>query len=191
MKAAPGVVPAPRLRVEPAEVHATMLAGRVAAVRRYAPMVAACFLLAWGVSLGWWLLLPSTRTVGLVLPEGTAAQVAAGERPAVLPDRLVLRRGDTLAIRNEDVVAHRLGSTVIPPAQTVRIAVTSALFAAPGLLCSFHPGGSVGVEPLARPGIERTAIPTLFAGVPLSIALVFSVAVASRLGVDGKDEVAP
>jgi hypothetical protein len=174
----------------PAEVHATRIAMRVAAFRRYAPMVAACFLLAWVVALGWWLLLPSTRTVELVLPPGTAAQVAAGERPAVVPDRLVLRRGDTLAIRNEDTVPHRLGSTAVPPAQTVRVAVTPALFAVSGLLCSFHPGGSVGVEPLARPGIERTVIPTLLAGVPLSIALVFSVAVASRLGTDAKDEVA-
>lgn len=192
MKAAQsGAVSASSLRAFPPEVYATKLVARMAAIRRYAPMVAACFLLAWGVALGWWLLLPSTRTVELVLPLGTAAQVAAGERPAVLPDRLILRRGDTLAIHNEDTVVHRLGSTAIPPAQTARVAVTSALFAASGLLCSFHPGGSIGVEPLARPGIERTVIPTLFAGVPLSIALVFSVAVASRLGTDAKDEVAP
>lgn len=150
-------------------------------------MVTVCFLLAWGVSLGWWLLLPGTRTVALVVPPGAAESVAAGRRDVTLPDRLELRRGDTLAIRNEDNVVHRVGVSTVPPGHTVRIAVTPALLGVAGLTCSFHPGGSIGVSPLARPGIEHTAIPTLLAGVPLAFALVLSVAIASRLG-DGDGE---
>lgn len=184
----PLTVPARHPRVARAGAHLRWPARYAAATRHYGPMVAACFILAWGVSFAWWLLLPSTRTVELVLPPGTAEQVAAGRRPAVLPDRLVLRRGDTLAIRNEDAVVHRLGSVVIPPAHTVRVGVTSALLATSGIVCSFHPGGSVGVEPLARPGIERTVIPTLLAGLPLSFALVLSVAIASRLGAGDQDD---
>lgn len=156
--------------------------------RRYGPLVAGCFLLAWGVSFGWWLLLPSTRIVEVVVPSGTAEAVAAGQRgDTTLPDRLELRRGDTLVIRNEDGVAHRMGTSTVPSGHTVRIAVTPALLGAAGLACSFHPSGSIGVAPLARPGIAHTVIPTLLAGVPLSFALVLSVAIASRLG-GGREE---
>lgn len=150
--------------------------------------MAACFLLAWGVSLGWWLLLPGARTVELVVPPGTAEAVAAGRWDATLPDRLEFRRGDTLAIRNEDSAVHRIGTSAVPAGHTVRIAVTPALLGTAGLVCSFHPSGSIGVAPLARPGIGHTAIPTLLAGVPLSFALVLSVAIASHLGSGGRDE---
>ena len=150
--------------------------------RQYGPLVAACLVLSWGVSLGWWLLLPATRTVELVVPMGAAEAVAAGRRASTLPDRLELRRGDTLVVRNEDRVVHRIGASDVPVGHTVRIVVTPALFGTAGLLCSFHPSGSIGVAPLARPGIGRTVIPTLLAGVPLSFALVLSVAIARRLG---------
>lgn len=158
-------------------------AGRVLTrARRYGPLVAGCFLLAWGVSFGWWLLLPSTRTVEVVIPSGTAEKVAAGRPDATLPDRLELRRGDTLVIRNEDGVAHQMGTSTVPSGHTMRIVVTPSLLGAAGLACSFHPSGSIGVSPLARPGVAHTVIPTLLAGVPLSLALVLSVAIASGLG---------
>lgn len=156
--------------------------------RRYGPMVAACFLLAWGISFAWWLLLPGTRTVELVIPAGAAEAVAAGRRDVTLPDRLELRKGDTLAVRNEDTAVHRVGTAVAPPGHTVRIVVTPALLGAAGLVCSFHPSGSVGVAPLARPAIWHTVIPTLLAGVPLAFALVLTVAVASRLGGRGAED---
>ncbi|TAK79509.1 MAG: hypothetical protein EPO16_01880 [Dehalococcoidia bacterium] len=165
-----------------AERRSSLATRALPAARRYGPMVAACFALAWGISLGWWLLLPGTRTVELVVPQGAAEAVAAGRPDVTLPDRLELRRGDTLAIRNEDVSVHRVGTATVPPGHTVRIAVTTALLGAAGLLCSFHPSGSIGIAPLARPGIWHTAIPTLIAGVPLAFALVLTVAISSRLG---------
>lgn len=151
-------------------------------------MVAACFVLAWGISLSWWLLLPGTQTVQLAIPAGAAEAVAAGRRDAALPDQLELRKGDTLAIRNEDSSVHRVGTAVVPPGHTVRVVVTPALLGAAGLVCSFHPSGSIGVAPLARPAIWHTVIPTLLAGVPLAFALVLTVAVASRLGGSGHEE---
>lgn len=166
--------------------------GRVAVcviprVRRYGPLVAGCFLLAWVVSLGWWLLLPGTRTVALVVPAGAAEAVATGRTSSTLPSRLELRRGDTLVIRNDDGVVHRLGMSAIPAGHTVRIPVTQAFLGGAGLTCSFHPSGSIGISPLARPGIAHTAIPTLLAGVPLSFALMLAVAIGTRLD-DGREE---
>lgn len=183
---------------EPATPRASRLALRRAGrettpvawpvLRRYGPLVAGCFLLAWGVSFGWWWLLPSSRVVEVAIPAGTSEVVAAGRAVEALPSRLELRRGDTLVIRNGDGVTHRFGTSSVPPGHTVRVPVTASLLAGAGLVCSFHPGGSIGVSPLARPGIEHTVIPTLLAGVPLSLALVFAVAVAGRLDAGPRPE---
>lgn len=152
-----------------------------AAARTYGGAVLVCFALAWIVSLAWWLLLPETRIVALEVPAGTAAAIARGEDVAVIPDSLLLRRGDTLAIRNDDTVVHQIGSELLPPATTVRIPVTAALLDESSLLCSIHPNGVVGISSFARPGILSTAIPTVLAGVPTSLSLLVAMVVVRRL----------
>ncbi|MDP2326908.1 MAG: hypothetical protein Q8M79_02350 [Dehalococcoidia bacterium] len=152
-----------------------------AIARTYGGVVLVCFALAWIVSFAWWLLLPETRIVALEVPAGTAAAIARGEDVAVIPDSLLLRRGDTLAIRNDDVVVHQIGSELLPPATTVRIPVTSALLDESSLLCSIHPNGVVGISSFARPGILSTAIPTALAGIPVSVSAVVAMFVARRL----------
>lgn len=147
----------------------------------YGGAIAICFVLAWIVSLAWWLLLPSARTVVLDVPRGTAAAVARGERPSVIPSTLLLRRGDTLAIRNEDVVAHSIGLLMIAPGTTARIPVDAGLLDGPPLLCSIHPSGALSISALARPGIEMTVLPTLLAGVPTAMCLLVAIALVRRL----------
>lgn len=147
----------------------------------YGGAVAACLAIAWTVSLAWWLLLPETRTVSIEVPRGTATAIARGESPAVIPSTLLLRRGDTLAIRNDDDVTHRVGIAVIAPGATARIPVDAALLDSPVLLCTIHPSGALGISALARPGLEATIIPTLLAGVPMAFALVVAIAVVRRL----------
>lgn len=49
------------------------------------------------------------RVVEYVVPDGAAARIARGERVAIMPDVLELRVGDTLRIRNEDVVGATVG----------------------------------------------------------------------------------
>ncbi len=159
-----------------------------AAVRRYGGAALVCFALCWTVSLAWWLLLPDARIVSIEVPAGTAAAVANGETVSVIPDRLLLRRGDTLAIRNDDTVVHQVGVDLVPPATTLRIPVTDSLFAGAELSCSIHPSGVLALSPLARPGIASTAIPTLLAGVPTSISAIVALAVVHRLGRDEDDE---
>lgn len=50
-----------------------------------------------------------SRVVEFVVPDGAAARIARGERVAIMPDVLELRVGDTLRIRNEDVVGATVG----------------------------------------------------------------------------------
>lgn len=149
--------------------------------RAYVALVLGCFALAWGVSLAWWSLLPGPRTVMLEIPAGTATAIARGETVTVIPATLALRRGDTLAVRNEDASAHFLGTVVIPPGASVRIPVTGSLLDSDSLLCSIHPAGALGIAPLARPGIAATLVPTLLAGLPLALASTVALFVMRRL----------
>jgi len=147
----------------------------------YALTIATCMGLVWIVSLAWWLLLPETRIVPLEVPRGTAAAIARGESVDVIPSTLLLRRGDTLVIGNDDEVVHRVGYALIPPGQTARIIADNALLDGPALLCTIHPSGALSISALARPGIEATIIPTLIAGLPISMAVVVAVTIIRRL----------
>lgn len=151
------------------------------AVAVYATGVALVIAATWFVSLMWWLLLPEARIVSLEVPLGTAAAVARGESPDVIPTTLLLRRGDTLAVRNEDDVVHRIGLYSIAPGHTERMVVDEAMLSGARLLCTIHPSGALSISALARPGIEATIIPTLIAGIPISFALVVAMMVIRRL----------
>lgn len=146
--------------------------------------MAACFVAAWVVSLAWWLLLPEARTVVLEVPPGTASAIARGEVVSVIPETLVLRLGDTLVIRNDDIVTHTIGPNWLPPSSTVRIPVDAALLSRPQLICSLHPSGVLGLAAPARPGIGTTAFPTVFAGAPISLSAIVAMLVVKRLGRD-------
>jgi hypothetical protein len=52
--------------------------------------------------------------VELVIPPGTAARVEAGAAVPSIPEEMVFVAGDTLLVRNQDVVAHQLGPLWIP-----------------------------------------------------------------------------
>jgi hypothetical protein len=147
----------------------------------YGSAVVTVFALVWIVSFAWWQLLPEARIVALEVPRGTAAAIARGERPEVIPSTLLLRRGDTLAIRNDDDVVHRVGLVSIAPNYTERITVDAAMLSGPALLCTIHPSGALSISALARPGIEATIFPTLFAGIPIAWSVVAAIMVVRRL----------
>lgn len=60
------------------------------------------------------------RTVEFVVPAGTAARLAAGEKVVVMPDRIELRVGDSLSIRNDDVVDQSVGPFFVGAGNTVK-----------------------------------------------------------------------
>jgi plastocyanin len=83
---------------------------------------------------GLWLLMRPT-TIEVVVPEGTAARIAAGEEVDLLPAGLELRVGDTLEVRNLDEVTHEIGPYTVSSGQTLRQTFTS-----PGVIqgvCTF------------------------------------------------------
>jgi len=148
-----------------------------------AKLVAGTVVLSWLLVLVAWLLLPTASSYEIVIPAGTAERLARGEDVAILPPRLLLRRGDTLLIRNQDSTVHRVGPAWAEPGRTTRTPIGSAFFGASSIVCSIHPGGAIGIAPEARPGVEATLLPTLILAVPLTIATAAAVGIARRLDV--------
>lgn len=64
---------------------------------------------------------PDPQTIEIVVPEGTQARMDAGETVTVMPTRLELRVGDTLHMRNDDVVAHPIGPYVVAANDELRM----------------------------------------------------------------------
>jgi len=157
------------------------LTGFATFIRPFLPYLAGIAVFSWGMVFIAWALLPSSRTVELVIPHGTAARIALGEVVDTLPTTLLLRRGDTLLLINEDEQPHRIGSVWVDPAMRTRTIVTKEFQDAGSLLCSFHPGGSIGVSPQSRPGLGATVIPTLLLIIPLSLITVGTLTITRRL----------
>lgn len=159
------------------------LAGGIAtaAARDAAGLLAGAFLISWLAALAWWWLLPTSRAVELTISAGTAALVRAGELPPNLPRELVLRVGDTIAVRNLDSVAHRVGPLSVAPGGLERSAVGPAFFAGAGLICTIHPAGALSVLPRSRPGPAVTIPVALVAAIPLAFGALVAISIAGRL----------
>lgn len=74
---------------------------------------------------------------------GTAERIAAGERVELLPRTLEVSVGDSLEIRNYDVVTHEVGPYTVAAGQILRQTFTS-----PGTiegLCTLHESGAITI----------------------------------------------
>jgi len=83
-------------------------------------------------------------THSFVVPAGTAMRIEQGLHVNVVPDRLEVRVGDTIRIRNEDNVAAEVGIFNVAPGVTVTMRFTEA-----GRLagyCSVDPSGQFVIE---------------------------------------------
>lgn len=71
------------------------------------------------------------------VPAGTAARIARGEDPQFFPSVLVVGLGDTLAVENQDTVAHTVGPLAARPNETYKFRFTKlGEFQGP---CTIHP----------------------------------------------------
>jgi len=83
-------------------------------------------------------------TVELVIPDGTAARVAAGEKVESLPDEMTFVLGDTLLVTNQDSSAHEIGPLFIPAGQSASMKLESAN-PDPWVECTFQPQAYFGL----------------------------------------------
>ncbi|MDA1330430.1 MAG: hypothetical protein O3B43_05135 [Chloroflexi bacterium] len=110
------------------------------------------------------------QTIELVIPEGAASQVEAGEEPLGIPDEMVFVLGDILLVRNLDVVAHSLGPLFIPPESSASMPLDQADNFA--MTCSFTPSKYLGLD-VREPTTLGTRVLALGFSVPPTVAIFY------------------
>lgn len=84
------------------------------------------------------------KEIVLTIPNGTAEQVARGQQPPSIPQNMTFVVGDTLTVKNEDAVDHKLGELWVPANSSASLALDEAA----DLLyeCSFQPDKIFGID---------------------------------------------
>ncbi len=115
------------------------------------------------------------KTIQLVIPSGTAAQVAAGASVPGIPEEMVFVLGDVLEVKNEDVQAHTLGPLWVPPGGTASLVMEEPNKYS--YSCSFQPSQYLGLD--VRQGTTlATRITAMLLAAPTLTALLFIYSVA-------------
>jgi hypothetical protein len=107
------------------------------------------------------------QEVLLTIPAGTAEHVARGEQPPSIPKDMIFVVGDTLVIKNEDIVDHKLGQMWIPAKSTAQLALNEVQNVA--FECSFQPGNYFGLDVHQSLTLGTRVYGVLYLGVPLGI----------------------
>jgi hypothetical protein len=84
------------------------------------------------------------REIVLTIPVGTADQVARGEQPPSIPQSMTFVVGDTLTVKNEDSVDHKLGPLWIPANSSAQLSLEQEESLA--FECTFQPGNYFGLD---------------------------------------------
>jgi len=118
------------------------------------------------------------QQIELVIPAGTAQNVADGQVPPSIPEDMTFVVGDTLVVVNQDEVDHQLGPLWIPAGTSASLHLdTEENYIVD---CSFQPAKVFGMD-VRQPvtlGTRLTGI--LFAGFPLgALFAVYSILIGS------------
>jgi hypothetical protein len=109
------------------------------------------------------------KEITLVIPNGTADEVARGEQPPGIPENMAFVVGDTLIVKNEDSVDHKLGPLWIPANSTAQLSLDQE-----GSLayeCSFQAKQYFGID-VKEPLTSATRIyGIIYVGLPLGILI--------------------
>ena len=109
------------------------------------------------------------QRVELDIPKGTAEKIASGQTGTTLPTNIVFVIGDTLVVKNNDVVDHHLGPLFIPAGTTASMTLTEANNLA--YSCSFVPTKYIGLD-VREPVTFATRLYGIFiAGIPLGFLI--------------------
>lgn len=142
--------------------------------RRLAVSMLLGVVLAWGMSeIAFALLKDSSdhvpQQVQLVIPDGTAKRVAAGQADPSLPADMVFVVGDTLVVKNDDQVSHQIGPVWVPPGSSARMTLDQAdKFS---YACSFEPSRYLGLDVRSRVTTRTRLLALVLAGPPMGILI--------------------
>jgi hypothetical protein len=109
------------------------------------------------------------KVIEIVIPEGTAAQVARGETPPTIPDSMTFVVGDIVLVKNNDIVNHELGPLWIPAGTSASLLLDAAESYA--YSCSFQPGQYFGLDVHEALTTWTRLYGILFSGIPLGVLI--------------------
>lgn len=107
------------------------------------------------------------KEITLVIPKGTAEEVARGVQPPTIPENMVFVVGDTLIVKNEDSADHKLGPLFIPANTSARLPLNTEENIA--YECSFQPGKYLGLDVHEALTVGTRVFGILEVGLPLGI----------------------
>lgn len=110
------------------------------------------------------------ETIELVIPPGTAAQVATGATVPSIPEEMIFVEGDVLLVKNEDTTNHQLGPIWVPPGTTGRLVMEEVNNYAYG--CSFQPSRYLGLDVRPRGAALSSRVLAIVFVAPPTIALI-------------------
>lgn len=107
--------------------------------------------------------------IELIIPAGTAERIARGEPNPSIPNDMTFVAGDSLVVKNMDVVDHRLGPLFIPSGSSASLTLSDANKYA--YACSFQDTQVFGMD-VQEPVTAATRLyGILLAGIPLGLML--------------------
>lgn len=116
------------------------------------------------------------QTIQLVIPAGTAEQVASGIAAPGIPEQMVFVVGDTLEVVNEDSVSHQLGPIWVPAGSTGSLRMDQVENVS--YSCSFQTEKFLGLD-IRSPTTWTTRLSALFLTAPTLAALLFLYSLAA------------
>ena len=109
------------------------------------------------------------QEVLLTVPAGTAELVAKGEQPPAIPANMIFVVGDTLVVKNEDNVDHKLGPLWIPANSSAQLVLEEK--ESFNYECSFQPDKIFGLD-VQEPLTLTTRILSIL-NIGISMAVLF------------------
>lgn len=123
------------------------------------------------------------KEITLVIPAGTADQVARGQQPPGIPENMAFVVGDTLTVKNEDVVDHQLGPLWIPASTSAQLSLDRVESLA--YECSFQPGNYLGLDVHEAVTLGTRIYGILFVAIPLGVLFaLYSLVIAPKKNED-------
>jgi hypothetical protein len=119
------------------------------------------------------------KTITLVIPKGTADEVARGEQPPGIPENMKFVVGDRLTVQNQDTVDHQLGPLWIPANSSAQLSLDQVENLA--YECSFQPGKYLGMDVSEPLTLGTRVYGILYIALPLGILFsLYSLALPSK-----------
>lgn len=119
------------------------------------------------------------KEITLVIPNGTAEEVARGEQPPGIPENMKFVVGDSLIVQNQDTVDHQLGPLWIPANSSAQMSLDQVESMA--YECSFQPGKYLGLDVNQPLTLGTRIYGILYIALPLGILFwLYSLAMPSK-----------